>query len=215
MELTAIQRKAVFALIVVLLAGLGSYLFATEGSGSAPPAASPPRPHASAAPAVSSPAPATPAPATPAPAAAGSSSGSNIYQWLPFTQSGLNSAASVISQFANAYGTWSYSQNANAYVATMSRLITPDLSQVLAQDYSVPGVASQRTSKKQVSTGTSVINSLRSFGPSSITFVVTITQEITATNGRDQVSAQYAVTATGAGSGWQVSDIEQASAGNQ
>src|SRR5580704_6277349 len=162
MELTAIQRKAVFALIVVLLAGLGSYLFATEGSGSAPPAASPPRPHASAAPAVSSPAP--------APAAAGSSSGSNIYQWLPFTQSGLNSAASVISQFANAYGTWSYSQNANAYVATMSRLITPDLSQVLAQDYSVPGVASQRASKKQVSTGTSVINSLRSFGPSSITF---------------------------------------------
>jgi hypothetical protein len=210
MDLTAIQRKAVFALIVALLAGLGIYLFATKGGGSAPPAASPPRPHASAAPAVSS-----PAPASPAPAEAGSSSGSNIYQWLPFTQSGLNSAASVISQFANAYGTWSYSQNANAYVATMSRLITPGLSQVLAQDYSVPGVASQRTSKKQVSTGTSVINSLRSFGPSSITFVVTITQEITATNGRDQVSAQYAVTATGAGSGWQVSDIEQASAGNQ
>jgi hypothetical protein len=211
MDLTAIQRKAVFALIVVLLAGLGIYLFATEGGGSAPPAASPPRPHASAAPAVSSPAPA----ASQAPVEAGSSSGPNIYQWLPFTQSGLNSAASVISQFASAYGTWSYSQNANAYVATMSRLITPDLSQVLAQDYSVPGVASQRTSKKQVSTGTSVINSLRSFGPSSITFVVTITQEITATNGRDQVSAQYAVTATGAGSGWQVNDIEQASAGNQ
>ena len=69
MDLTAIQRKAVFALIVVLLAGLGSYLFATEGGSSTPPAASPPRPHASAAPAVSS-----PAPASPAPAEAGSSS---------------------------------------------------------------------------------------------------------------------------------------------
>jgi hypothetical protein len=209
-ELTASQRKAVFALIVVLLAGLGLYLFVSAGRSSGSPAASPPRPHASAAPAVSS-----PAPASPAPAGSGSPSAPDIYQWLPFTQSGLDSAASVVSQFAKAYGTWSYSQNANAYVATMSRLITPDLSQVLAQDYSVPGVASQRTAKKQVSTGTSVINSLRSFGPSSITFVVTITQEITATNGRDQASAQYAVTVTGAGGGWQVSDIEQASAGNQ
>jgi hypothetical protein len=210
MELTASQRKAVFALIVVLLAGLGIYLFASGGHSSGSPTASPPRPLASAAPAVSS-----SAPPSAAPAGAGTSSGPSIYQWLPFTQSGLNSAASVVSQFANAYGTWSYSQNANAYVATMSRLTTPDLSQVLAQDYSVPGVASQRTGKKQVSTGTSVINSLRSFGPASITFVVTITQEITATNGRDQVSAQYAVTVTGAGSGWQLSDIEQASAGNQ
>jgi hypothetical protein len=59
-----------------------------------------------------------------------------------------------------------------------------------------------------------VINSLRAFGPSSITFVVTISQEITATNGRNQVTAQYAVTVTSAGTGWQVNDIEQASAGN-
>jgi hypothetical protein len=120
----------------------------------------------------------------------------------------------VVSQFCTAYGTWSYSQNATAYVATMSNLITPDLSQVLAQDYSVPGVATQRTSKKQVSTGSTVINSLRAFGPSSITFVVTISQQITATNGRNQVSAQYAVTVTSEGTGWQVNDIEQASAGN-
>jgi hypothetical protein len=210
MELTAIQRKAVFALVVVLLAGLGIYLFASAGHSSGSPSASPSRPSASPAPAVSS-----SAPASPAPAGAGTPSGSDIYQWLPFSQSGLNSAASVVTQFANAYGTWSYSQNSNAYVATMSRWITPDLSQVLAQDYSVPGVASQRTSKKQVSAGSSVINSLRSFGPSSITFVVTITQEITAANGRNQISAQYAVTVTGAGSGWQVNDIEQASAGNQ
>ena len=96
----------------------------------------------------------------------------------------------------------------------MRSLITPELSQLLAQDYSAPGVASQRTRKKQVSTGSAVINTLRAFGPSSITFVVTISQEITDTSGRSPNSAQYAVTVASNGSSWQVNDIELASAGN-
>jgi hypothetical protein len=120
----------------------------------------------------------------------------------------------VVSEFSDAYGTWSYSQNARAYVATMRNLATAELSQVLAQDYSVPGVANARTRQKQVSAGSAVINSLRAFGSSSITFVVTIGQEITDTSGRSSVSAQYAVTVTSVGNGWQVNDIELASAGN-
>jgi hypothetical protein len=75
-------------------------------------------------------------------------------------------------------------------------------------------VAGQRTSKKQVSTGSAVINSLRAFGTSSITFVVTITEQITDTAGRSLDSTQYAVTAVGVGSSWQINDIELASAGN-
>jgi hypothetical protein len=211
MDLTAAQRKAVFALIVVLLAGLGVYLFVPGTRGSASPAAAP-------SPSRHSPAPPTPSPTTsaasPVPLAAGTPSAPDIYQWLPFTQSELATAASVTAEFSDAYGTWSYSQNARAYVNTMRNLITPELSQLLAQDYSAPGVASQRTGKKQVATGSAVINSMRAFGPSSITFVVTISQEITDTSGRSAVSAQYAVTASGNGSSWQVNDIELASAGN-
>jgi hypothetical protein len=37
---------------------------------------------------------------------------------------------------------------------------------------------------------------------------------LTDTKGRSTVSVPYAVTATGGGSSWQVSDIELASAGN-
>ena len=210
MDLTASQRKAVFGLIVVVLAGLGVYMFvpATRGSG---PAASPPSPrHSAAAPAAS---PAAPT-ASPVPVAAGTPSAPDIYQWLPFTQSGLATAASVTTEFSDAYGTWSYSQGARAYVATMRNLATPDLSQVLAQDYSVPGVASVRTAKKQVSAGNSVIDSMRAFGPSSITFIVTINQQITDTSGQSSVTGQYAVTVASDGSGWQVNDIELASAGN-
>ena len=211
MDLTAAQRKAVFALIVVVLAGLGVYLFmpGTRGSGSPSAAPSASR-HSPAAPA---PSPAAPT-ASPVPVAAGTPSAPDIYQWLPFTPSELATAASVTTEFSAAYGTWSYSQNARTYVARMSNLVTPELAQLLAQDYSAPGVASQRTSKKQVSTGSAVINSLRAYGPSSITFVVTISQQITDTGGQSPATAQYSVTVTSDGSSWQVNDIELASAGN-
>jgi hypothetical protein len=209
MDLNAGQRRAVFGLIVVLLVGLGVYLFvsSSRGSGHSPSAAT----H-SPAPRATSPATAAPTP-SPSPAAAGSSD-PDIYQWLPFTEAQLGSAAAVVTQFSNAYGTWSYSQTATSYVATMRSLITSELADVIEQGYSVPGVAGQRASKKQVSTGSTVINSIRAFGSSSITFVVTITEQITATSGQSRNSNQYAVTVVSSGSSWQVNDIELASAGN-
>jgi hypothetical protein len=96
----------------------------------------------------------------------------------------------------------------------MGSLITSELASVIEQGYSVPGVASQRTSKKQVSTGSTVINSIRAFGSSSITFVVTITEQITGSSGQSRNSDQYAVTVVSSGSSWQANDIELASAGN-
>ena len=209
MDLNAGQRKAVFGLIVVLLVGLGVYLFvsSSRASGHRPSAAA------------HSPAPQPTSPVTqastpsPSPAIAGSSD-PDIYQWLPFTEAQLGSAAAVVTQFSNAYGTWSYSQNAASYVTTMRSLITSQLASVIEQGYSVPGVASQRASKKQVSTGSTVINSIRAFGSSSITFVVTITEQITATSGQSRNSNQYAVTVVSSGTSWQVDDIELASAGN-
>jgi hypothetical protein len=210
MDLNPAQRKLVFGLIVVVLVGLGAYLFVSSdrGSGQSPAAANhSPAPHATR--------PAAPIPTPSAdPTAAAAPSDPDIYQWLPFTQAQLGSAAAVVTQFGDAYGTWSYSQNATSYVAAMHSMITSELANVIEQGYSVPGVASERSSKKQVSTGSTAINSIRAFGSSSITFVVTITEQITATSGRSQISDQYAVTAVSSGSSWQVSDIELASAGN-
>jgi hypothetical protein len=213
MELTSGQRKALFALVVAALIALGIYMFvpgaraARAGAGTPAARHSPARPPHPAA-QTSAPA-AAPPPSSPAPATA-----PDIYQWLPFSQAGLTSAAAVVTQFGDAYGTFSYTENAAAYVRSMQNLITPELAQVLAADYSVPGVASQRDSKKQVSAGKAVIDSLQAFGPSSITFVVTISRETTDTSGRSRASARYAVTVTGAGTSWQVNDIEQSGLGN-
>jgi hypothetical protein len=217
MELTSAQRKIAFVVVVLLLSGLGLAVFR--------PAAQGPRPSGSAT--ARSPAPssspvgqiapaATPGAGSPGQAAAPGPSATavpDIYRWLPFTSSELATAAGLVVNFADHYQTFSYSQNAASYLAPMRSQITDQLALLLARAYATPGVASQRTSRKQVSTGTAVISSLRAFGPSSLTFIVSITQQITDTRGRSQSTTDYAITASQSGS-WQVSDIELQSAGN-
>ena len=209
MELSPRQRRAVFAVIVIALAALGYYLVVpavTHSAGHAQAAASP----TPAGPATAT----TPAPAPTETASAPSAGSVNIYAWLPFTQQDLATAASVAVRFSVDYNTYTYTESAAAYVAKMTGLITGELATTLQASYSTPGVVSTRTSQQQVSTGTAAINSLRAFGPSSLTFVVNTTQHLVSSHGTSNGSAQYAVTLTGSGSSWQVSDIELSSAGN-
>jgi hypothetical protein len=209
-ELTQTQRRLAFIAAVVALAALGAYLLipGVRTAGHQPVQATQ---QARAVP--RTPAGTVPASASASPAPTGSGA-VDIYRWLPFSQAELGRAAGVTQQFGADYGTFSYTESAAAYVARMRSLITSQLSATLAQGYAAPGVASQRTQQKQVSNGSAVINSLRAFGTSSLTFVVTIKQALSTSQGKSQMSGQYAVTVTTSGANWQVSDIELASAGN-
>ena len=207
MELSPRQRSAVFVVVVITLAALGYYLVVpavthAHGHSAASPAASP-----SAAASESAPAPTVTA-------SAADANGVNIYAWLPFTPQDLAAASAVAVRFSIDYNTFTYTESAADYVGAMGRLITGQLATTLQTAYQTPGVASLRTSQKQVSTGSAVINSLRAFGPSSMTFVVTAGQRLVTANGTSSGSTQYAVTVTGSGANWQVSDIELESAGN-
>ena len=216
MDLSPAQQKAVFVLVVVVLAALGYWLILPKlsHSGGQPAAAASTTPAASASASASASGhpgiTETPA-VTASPAAAGSV---NIYSWLPFTQQGLADAAAVTMKFSVDYNTFTYTESPAAYVAKMSGLITGQLATTLQASYATAGVATLRTSQKQVSTGTAVINSLRAFGPSSLTFIVTTGQRLVSSRGTTNGSTQYAVTVTGSGTSWQVDDIELASAGN-
>jgi hypothetical protein len=219
MELTAAQRRLAFAVVVFVLAGLGVYLVTTAGHGSGGhPAASHSSTGQGSRPAAGPSTPAaSPSAAQSAPASSTSSSQGatpSIYQWLPFTPAGLSSAAAVAVKFGVAYGTFSYTQTATAYVATMRNLITSGLSQQISAAYSTPGVAALRTSRKQVSVGSATITSLRAFGSTSLTFIVSVTETITATRDGGQLTTSYAVTVTGGDTSWQVDTVELASAGN-
>ncbi len=205
MDLSPGQQKALFAAVVVVLAGLGVYLIAPH-SGKHPAAAASTSPQPTSVAGAPSAAPPSPAPSA--------SSSVNIYQWLPFTQQDLARAAAVTTQFAADYGTYTYKDSAASYVARMNGLITTQLAQKLENSFGTLGVAQARTQQKQISTGTAAIDSLRTFGASSITFVVTATQKVTGTQGSSQTSTQYAVTVTDTGGSWQSYDIELASAGN-
>jgi hypothetical protein len=205
MELTSRQRLLAFGITVLALAALGLYLFLPGSKHHAP---SPVRPAAGATSPSAS--PDTTAPAVRVPA----SSQVNIYQWLPFTQHDLAQAASVATQFAAYYGTYSYNESPASYAGRMQGLATSQLVSTIERGYATPGVASLRAQQRRIYTGNAVVNSLRAFGPTSITFVVTINQKITSPHGPSQASGQYAVTVANAGSGWQVTDIQLASAGN-
>jgi hypothetical protein len=203
-ELSPRQRGVVFAVVVIALAALGYYLVV--------PAVTHSHPRAAASPA------ATLTPTAPAPtvtASAAAAGGVDIYAWLPFTQQNLAAAASVAVRFSVDYNTFTYTESAASYVRAMGGLITGQLATTLRAAYQTPGVAKLRTSQKQVSTGTAVISSLRAFGASSMTFIVTAGQRLTTANGTSSGSTQYAVTVTGSGGNWQVSDIELESAGNE
>ena len=214
MDLTPTQRKVAFAVIVLALAGLGAFLLRPGSSparGQAAPG--PTGPGAASAPAsgpVSPAAVASPAPSGPA---------ANIYQWLPFTQADLTEAAAVVRRFSADYETYSYTESADRYVGRMRSLVTPALAATLARGYATPGVAQARTTQKQSATGGGVITALRAFGASSLTFLVTLSQKVSSSTQSGQtstheLSGDYAVTIARSGSGWQVNDIQLASAGN-
>jgi hypothetical protein len=210
-DLSPGQKKAVFAVVVVVLAALGYWLLVPRMSnshGQAQPAASP-------APTASTPG-SQPSQTGAAPAGTvspGTAGGVDIYSWLPFTQQGLAAAATVTEKFVVDYNTYTYTESADDYVGRMNGLITTQLADTLRGLYSTPGVVKVRTDQKQVSTGTAVISSLRAFGPSSLTFIVTGTQHLTTSKGTSSGNSQYAVTLTGSGTSWQVNDIELSSAG--
>ena len=215
MDLTPGRQRLVFVVIVIALVGLTSYLIESRHSGAAPAAApsrsastpSPAGTQASGVPPSSVPA------ATPVPTA----SGAEIYQWLPFTAADLSAAAQTTLTFAKDYSTWSYTESVTDYAAKLSPLVTTQELATLKSGYSTAGVAGPRVQDKQVSIGSGTIDSIRSFGagPVSITFVVTLNQQVTSTQPATTAPPQqYAVTVVSSGGAWQVSDLELSQLGN-
>ena len=208
MELSPGRQKLLFMAIVVVLAVVGYFLVvpALHKSPAAKPATAASTPAA----------PVTtggPSSATPS-ESQGSAGTVDIYNWLPFTQQDLASAAAVADQFSVDYDTFTYTESPASYVAKMNGLITQTLAATLQNAYSTPGTATLRTSQRQLSTATAAIVSLRAFGASSMTFIVNIGQRLVSSQGNSNSTTQYAVTLTGSGASWQVNDVEYQQAGN-
>jgi hypothetical protein len=215
MELTPGRQRLVFVLIVLALAGLGVYLIRAHESGT--PAAAPSPSASTVAPPASATTPGIPPSSLPTPTPVSTAGGAEIYQWLPFTPADLTAAAQATASFAKDYVTWSYTESGSAYGATMQNLVTAEYLPVIEEGYETPGVAQQRTADKQVSTGSGTIDQITSFGanPTTISFLVTINQQVTSTQQPTTASPQqYTVTVVSSGGTWQVNNMELLSQGN-
>ena len=218
MDLTPGRQRLVFVVIVIALVGLTSYLIENRHSGGTPAAGpSPSTPQSSVSTSAGTQANGAPPSSVPAATPASTASGAEIYQWLPFTAADLSGAAQTTLTFAKDYSTWSYTESATNYAAKMAGLVTSQELATLTSGYSTAGVAGPRVTDKQVSTGSGTIDSIRSFGtnPVSITFVVTISQQVTSTQPATTAPPQqYAVTVVSSGGTWQVNDLELSQLGN-
>jgi hypothetical protein len=206
-ELSSARQKLLFVVIVAVLAVFG-YVLIVPGLHKHSGAVPTPSSHSSGT-AVG--APSTAAPVATAQAPNGTA---NIYDWLPFTQQDLGDAAAVAVRFGVVYDTFTYTESAANYVGAMNGLITGQLAATLQNAYSAPGVQGLHTAQKQMSTATASIVSLRAFGSFSLTFIVNIAQRLQSSRGVSNGSQQYAVTVTGSGGSWRVSDIELSTVGN-
>jgi hypothetical protein len=204
MDLSPVARRSVFVVIVCGFAALGAYVLgpvAHHGTAAGRPS---PAAHSAG----------LSAPDDQVHTATPSRVQPDIYQWLPFTQSGLAAAAGTVVRFGNAYGTYSYTESAAAYAASLQSTTSAQLVDQIVAAYAAPGVAATRQGEKQVAVGTTTIGSLRAFGPGSLTFVVQVAQQLTESSGRSDQTTDYAVTVSGAGTSWRVTDVELAAAGN-
>lgn len=205
MDPSPAARRIAFAVIVCVFVGLGAYLLGPLAHRSSPPARRPPATRPPDRAVAGRPSAAAAAPVVGRP---------DIYQWLPFTPAGLAAAAATVIRFGNAYGSYSYTEDGAEYVAPLQSITSPQLVSQIEAAYQTPGVAATRQSQKQVAVGTTTIGSIRGFGPGSLTFVVEVAQQITDASGHSQQTTGYAVTLSGSGVTWQVTDVELASAGN-
>jgi hypothetical protein len=133
---------------------------------------------------------------------------------LPFTAAQLASAATLAARFAVAYSTWSWQQTPAAWLSALTPMTASQLDGTLAQAAATPGLLAQRTHARQAATATASGPQIRDLTPGSVTLTLTVRQVITSTSGTTASDTSLAVTLTPSGGGWQVYDVEPASAGN-
>jgi len=185
------RRLAACALAAVLAAGCAA---CTSGQPQPAPRSS----HAASSPT------ATPTPAgTPALAAI-----------LPFSPARLQAAAALAGRWTASWDAWSWRQSPAAWLDRLLPMTAAELRPALAQAAATPGILAQRDATRQAATATATAEQIQDLTPGSVTVAVTVRQVITSTSGTSQVTASFAVTLTPRGTGWDVWDIEPASAGN-
>ncbi|GAA0964128.1 hypothetical protein [Actinocorallia libanotica] len=139
--------------------------------------------------------------------------GFDVYRLLPFSREDFATAATTAQQFVSRYGTYRYDEEPQTYLDRLRPLVNDQVHDDLLAAASTPGILEQRRTDQTVAEGSASLNSIRTIGDTSITFLVTGIQQITeaGTTGRD--SEQWAVTVQNTGGSWRVYSFGPADVG--
>lgn len=145
---------------------------------------------------------------SPAPPAA-----AEVNRLLPFPPGQIAVAAQLAADFTAAYTTHRYNEPPAAYVQRLAPMISPQLRPAIERAASDPATLTQRLRTQEISTGQARAETIRSLGPTSITFLVAATERIATTYAVRHDSIRYAVTVMRTSSGWQAYAIDLATTG--
>lgn len=203
------RRGLAFAGVVVALAAVGVYLTlrppspGQSGTGAAPERSA----------AVVTTGPAEPPAGSPGPRVSPGSF--DIYKYLPFTRDQIAAAADAAQRFAVSYATYRYDEDPVSYAERLKGFTTAELGTVLSRDVTTPALVEQNRAGEIVSSGSAKVKNIRDMAGGSIVFVVTVAQHITAKDGPQDRSSDYAVTLTQVGAEWKVFDMQPADLGQE
>ncbi|WP_017605606.1 hypothetical protein [Nocardiopsis alkaliphila] len=138
----------------------------------------------------------------------------DVLGWFPFTEEEFQAAGATAKAFAEAYGTIDYSESPEAYYSAMETLATDEYAEVLSDQNRAGAFWAEMSEAEAVAEGRAEVESVRTFGSDSITFVVTA-QSITETGDSefDEDLGEFAITVTQDGGSWAVFDFQPADAG--
>jgi hypothetical protein len=202
------RRGFVFAVLVAVLALVGIYLTMWPDSGDGEPSPADPA-------GVSRTVAGSPPAAEPAarPQATASDAPFDVYTYLPMTKRELSAAADYARRFTAEYGTFGYDEEPAAYGDRLRGYTTSEFADVLLRTVTSPGTVEANRADQVVSVGTAKVKEIRQIQRTSVVFVVTGTQNVTAKSGAKERTEEYAVTLVEIGADWRVHDLQPADSG--
>ncbi|WP_326825628.1 hypothetical protein [Streptosporangium sp. NBC_01756] len=203
------RRGVVFGVLVVVLALVGIYLtmWPDSDDGQQPPAG----PVGVSRTVSGSKAPVSVEP--PRPSATASDAPFDVYSYLPMTKKELSAAADYAQRFTAEYGTFSYDEDPATYGDRLRGYTTVEFADVLLRTVTSPGSVEANRADEVVSVGTARVKEIRQIQNTSVVFVVTGTQNVTAKSGAKERVEDYAVTLVKIGADWRVHDLQPADDG--
>jgi hypothetical protein len=137
-----------------------------------------------------------------------------VNRLLPFPPGQIAAAAQLAADFTATYTTHRYKEPPAAYVQRLAPMISPQLRPAIERAAGDPATLTQRLRTQEISTGQARAETIRSLGPTSITFLVAATEHIATTYAVRHDRIRYAVTVMRTSSGWQVYAVDLAATGD-